>query len=207
MSRAPAICKCLIWSKGGCRVVLESPTLAMIPAPAQEAFSALSTALLSQPELWDPVRSRWHAKRLPLDPPLPGNLLTAADLLGSTLPKLTQGEAELAALAKLLADPCGEVLFSWCVASTWRRDARLAKLLSVAAAEDRFRDRVVAAARDRVVEGPLLDALACAPLLGDGLDLGLPANTQALARLEILIWEAGASALEAPDLGRWLWGS
>ena len=145
----------------------------MIPAPAQEAFSALSTALVSHPELWDPVRSRWHAKSLPLDVPLPFDLRTAADLLGSTLPKLTHGEGELAALAKLLADPCGEVLFSWCVASTWRRDVRMAKLLSAAVAEDRFRDRVVAAARDRVVEGPLLDALACAPLLGDGLALGV----------------------------------
>src|SRR5262249_6423331 len=27
------------------------------------------------------------------------------------------------------------------------------------------------------------------------------------ARLEILIWEAGASALEVPELGRWIWGS
>ena len=27
------------------------------------------------------------------------------------------------------------------------------------------------------------------------------------ARLEILIWEAGASAVELPALGRWLWGA
>jgi eukaryotic-like serine/threonine-protein kinase len=62
-------------------------------------------------------------------------------------------------------------------------------------------------ARDRVVEGPLLDALACAPLLGDGLSLASPANAQARARLEILIWEAGASAIEIPHLASWLWGS
>jgi hypothetical protein len=181
--------------------------LPMLPAPAQEAFSALSTALVSHPELGDAVRARWHAKAQPTDPALPGDLRASADLLGSVLPKLTQGEGELAALAKLFAQPGGEVLLSWCVASTWRRDVRLAKLLAAAAAQDPLHDRVVAAARDRVVEGPLLDALACAPLLGDGLALALPANTQALARLEILIWEAGASALEAPDLGRWLWGS
>src|SRR5262249_24106022 len=63
------------------------------------------------------------------------------------------------------------------------------------------------AARARVVQGPLLDALACAPLLGDGSQLSLPANVEARARLEILIWEAGASALEVPALGRWIWRS
>jgi hypothetical protein len=32
-------------------------------------------------------------------------------------------------------------------------------------------------------------------------------NAEARARLEILIWEAGASALELPALGAWVWGS
>ena len=66
------------------------------------------------------------------------------------------------------------------------------------------RERAVAIARERVVEGPLVDALACAPLLGDGVELSLPENGEALARMEILIWEAGASALEVHDFGRWL---
>ncbi len=43
--------------------------------------------------------------------------------------------------------------------------------------------------------------------LGDGADLSLPGNAEARARLEILLWEAGASALEVPHLGPWLWGS
>src|SRR5205807_826008 len=72
---------------------------------------------------------------------------------------------------------------------------------------DRFRARVAAVARGRVVEGPLLDALACAPLLGTGNELALPENAEARARLEILIWEAGASALEVPELGKWIWAS
>jgi serine/threonine-protein kinase len=57
------------------------------------------------------------------------------------------------------------------------------------------------------VQGPLLDALGCAPLLGDGAQLALPLNAEARARLEILIWEAGARAVEVPELGKWLWGS
>src|SRR5262249_38196659 len=69
------------------------------------------------------------------------------------------------------------------------------------------REHVLAIARARIIEGPLLDALACAPLLGDGVDLAAPDNAEARARLDILIWEAGASSLEIPDLGRWLWGS
>lgn len=96
---------------------------------------------------------------------------------------------------------------AWCVASTWRRDVVIGKLLALAAAHPPFRQRVALAARGRVIEGPLLDALACAPLLGDGTVLGLPGNAEARARLEILLWEAGASALEVPHLGPWLWGS
>ncbi len=87
----------------------------------------------------------------------------------------------------------------------------MAPLLRMALARPALRDRVHLVARDRVVEGPLLDALACAPLLGQLLDdpalRTLPANAEARARLEILIWEAGASALEVPALGKWLWGS
>src|SRR4029077_16726064 len=68
-------------------------------------------------------------------------------------------------------------------------------------------ERVRAIARDRVVQGPLVDALGCAPLFGDGACLALPENIEARSRLEILIWEAGASAREVPALGKWLWGS
>ena len=100
----------------------------------------------------------------------------------------------------------GEDLLVWCVANIWRSDVKLAPLLADAARSG-FRDRARDIARARVVEGPLLDALACAPLLGDGDDLALPVNFEARARLQILIWEAGATALELPDLGAWLWGS
>ncbi|HJL27727.1 MAG TPA: serine/threonine-protein kinase, partial [Polyangiaceae bacterium LLY-WYZ-15_(1-7)] len=71
--------------------------------------------------------------------------------------------------------------------------------------EQRERARIVV--RNRIVQGPLRDALACAPLLGTGDWVGEPANAEASARLEILLWEAGARALELPDLGRWIWDS
>jgi serine/threonine-protein kinase len=82
-----------------------------------------------------------------------------------------------------------------------------AELQAMAAEQPALRERIVAMARDRVVEGSLQDALACVPLLGDGLALAAPENAQARARLEILIWEAGASAIEVPQLASWLWGS
>jgi len=177
----------------------------MLPAAVQEAFSTLSAAF-ARPEVRDAVRARWRASSERLDAQLPEDLGVASDVLQSTLPTLTQRDGDVAVLGRLFAERASEVLFSWCTATTWRRDVRMAKLLALAA-EAGFRERVVAVARERVLEGPLLDALACAPLLGDGLALALPANIQARARLEILVWEAGASAVEVPDLGRWLWGS
>jgi serine/threonine-protein kinase len=108
-----------------------------------------------------------------------------------------QSQAEL---APLFAGDGAEEILAWCEKNTWTRDVKMAPLL--VAAKARFADRVAALARARVVEGPLVDALACAPLLGEHLQ-----NAEARARLEILIWEAGASALEVPELGPWLWGS
>src|SRR5690606_30022689 len=48
---------------------------------------------------------------------------------------------------------------------------------------------------------------AGAPRLVTGDKLNLPETTAARARLEILIWEAGASALQMPELGSWIFGS
>jgi serine/threonine-protein kinase len=112
-----------------------------------------------------------------------------------------------AAIRALVAAPVGDVLLTWCQACAGRRDVKLAPLLAALQGQPELGERVVEAARARVLEGPLLDALACAPLLGDGSQLSSPVNTQARARLEILVWEAGASAIELPHLGEWLWGS
>ncbi len=185
----------------------------MLPAPAQRALSTLAAAVVT-PALDDALRARWRAGgRVGTGPRangLPDDLCAAADQLAAALPLLTHMETALASLSDLFGGaelPLAEVLFSWCTASVWRRDVQMSRILAAAAAQPSFRARVPAVARDRVVEGPLLDALACAPLLGQGDQLAHPENIEARARLEILIWEAGASAIEIPALGGWLWGS
>jgi len=183
----------------------------MLPGPAQDAFSVLVDAVAAQPDLEAHLRAGWRAGSIheaaEAHAALPSELRAPADRLVGALPELTQADDDVAALAKLFGQPAGDLLFAWCEASTWRRDARLAGLLVAAAKVPRFGDRVLPLARARVVEGPLGDALACAPLLGDGRGLAAPENAEARARLEILIWEAGASALEVPHLGPWLWGA
>jgi serine/threonine-protein kinase len=183
----------------------------MPPSPAEDALSTLTDAITKNPELNEALRARWRAggdvAHEKTEPGLPENLHAAADLLGESLPVASQSDEEIVGLATLFAKPAGEVLFSWCAASTWRRDAQIAKLLEIAALQENFKSRVPDVARARVVEGPLLDALASAPLLGTGNDLAHPDNAEARARLEILIWEAGASALEVPALGKWIWQS
>ncbi|HTQ03459.1 MAG TPA: serine/threonine-protein kinase [Polyangiaceae bacterium] len=140
-------------------------------------------------------------------PELTPDVRSAAQRLAEELPAVTQSEAGVTALSPLFADERAVPLLAFCAASTARRDVRLAALLTAARRHPELAERIVAIARDRVVSGPLLDALGCAPLLGTGHELGLPENAQARARLEILVWEAGASALEVPALGAWLWSS
>ncbi len=181
----------------------------MLPEQLQAAFSTLAV-IATDADLGDAACARWResgrggAAEHPQEA-LSKELSDAADELGAALPELTHTEA--AALGALFGDPAGEVLLAWCSASTWRRDTVMSGLLALAATKPELAARAVLVARERVVEGPLLDAITCAPLLGDGRSLSEPENGEALARLEILIWEAGASALEVHALGGWLWGS
>ena len=184
----------------------------MVLALAQSALLTLASAVEGRPELEEALAARWRSGRrgrmsLPPTTIVPDELAAAADQLVGVLPALTQSAADVASLVPLFDGPAGRILFSWCAASPWRRDANLAGLLTAAASQPALHERVVGVARDRVVEGPLLDALACAPLLGTGEVLSDPINGEARARLEILIWEAGASAREVSDLGKWVWGS
>ncbi|HYQ43912.1 MAG TPA: serine/threonine-protein kinase [Polyangiaceae bacterium] len=184
----------------------------MLSVPAEEALSILANALDGEPELEAAVRDRWRIRvrssGFPqADHALPEALRSAADLLSRELPLQTHNSADIAALGERFASPSGSLLLLWCYASTWRKDVELAKLLGVARAVPGFEERVAAVAAHRVIEGSLLDALGCVPLLGTGAALRLPANAEARARLEILIWEAGASAREVPEFGRWLWAS
>jgi hypothetical protein len=131
----------------------------------------------------------------------------AATVVQQSLPGLTRSNNGSTSLASTFDDARGAVVFAWCKANVERSDVRIAKLLLAASKVKRYAEDVVDVARSRLVQGPLTDALSCAPLLGTGDKLSLPENQEAQARLEILIWEAGASALQMPDLGSWIFGS
>ena len=183
----------------------------MTSGPVLDALSTIGALLGHRPELETAVRARWTVggSKRTTDAPaeLPDDARAAADLLAQALPPLTWSDSNVVALGDLFGSPAGEALLLWCSSSAWRRDARIAPLLTPASSQASTGDRVDAVARERVVQGPLLDALPSAPFLGDGSDLSLPANAEARARLEILIWEAGACAIEIPQLARWIWGS
>src|SRR5262249_36276759 len=151
-------------------------------------LTTLTSAINGAPDVRDALRARWR-DRVDIDLT---DVRSAADQLDRSLPALTRSQNAVAELAALLSQPEGEVLFIWCAACAGRRDARLARLLT-SASSGAPSDRIAAAARARVTEGPLVDALTCAPLLGRGDRLALPENQQAAARIEILIWEAGAT--------------
>jgi serine/threonine-protein kinase len=164
--------------------------------------SFLASRSNSEAESEQAVRARWRAG-VRSAAELPPEICTAADQLGAALPSLLTSDPQ--GLVTLLSRPGGALLLSWCSASAWRHDVTMAPLFQLAQGVDPTRVRAVAG--DRVVQGPLKDALLCAPLLGDGNELAQPANREARARMEILFWEAGASALELPHLGQWIFGS
>src|SRR5690606_12088529 len=118
----------------------------------------------------------------------------AADRLDEALPSLLDAPT-------LLDGGRGPLVLTWCAANAARSDVTMAPLLTIAHERPELRELARGAARDRVLEGPLEDALACAPLLGPGDAFSRPENAQARARMEILIWEAGASARSVPTLG------
>ncbi|HTQ48537.1 MAG TPA: serine/threonine-protein kinase [Polyangiaceae bacterium] len=183
----------------------------MLSDKARDALATLTMAIDTLPELEEALGVRWRGGMREGGHFHPAVEITpeqraAADVLAVELPGETRSEAGVERLAELLARPEGRIVLAWCRASAWRRDTRLAPLLGRAAAAG-MADLIMPVARDRVVEGPMLDALSCAPLLGDGSGLSLLDWAEARARLEILVWEAGSSAREVPFLGPWLWGS
>ena len=102
-----------------------------------------------------------------------------------------------------LNETTGPMVLAWAHHAANKRDVVLAPLLE-AASTSVSKQAVRDAARARVLGGPLVDALVCLPLSGDAQWLinGPPA---ALARVDLLLWEAGSAALPIPELGRWLW--
>jgi serine/threonine-protein kinase len=179
----------------------------MFSPQANDALAVLMQALTQQPELEEHVHERWRSRVGAPGSPLASEVLAAADALGAALLEVARTGQDVSSLSQPFAEASAPVLLLWCYASTWRRDIQLAPILALAAKQAELRERVAAVASGRVLEGPLKDALACAPLIGDGEQLALPQNSEARARLEILIWEAGSSALEVPGLGKWVFGA
>ncbi len=178
----------------------------MLPEQVGNALATVAAHLTADAELADALTAWWRGDQ---DAPIPDELKPAADVVDAALPDLTRADSTRPKDTPSLFDaivegPEGKALFIWCAASTWRRDVVFAPLLAKFAANARMRPRVAPVARDRVIAGPLRDALACVPLMGDAVDLSQP---EVRARLEILIWEAGASALEVKSLGPWIFGS
>ncbi len=179
----------------------------MSTSPAEDALTTLTAALEAEPSLLDSFRIHWRVAAGDVGPSdLPAHLHEAADQLAQAFGALARTDREPAPLGELAAGASGALLVAWCAASTYRSDVALAPLLAQARAAG-LADQVASIACDRVVEGPLRDALACAPLVGEGADLTMLMTPEVRARLEILFWEAGASALEVPSLGPWIWGT
>ncbi|MBI5532817.1 MAG: serine/threonine protein kinase [Deltaproteobacteria bacterium] len=177
----------------------------MIPEQVQSAIDTLTSTLASAPVCSDALFLRWRAGES--NEALSAEACAAADVVDRAFPALSRSSVGTADLGALFGEPRGEIVFLWCEANAGRRDARLSKLLAAGATHRDLLDRVVSTCLVRIVEGPMLDALNCAPLMGRGDVLARPENASARARMEILIWEAGASALQVPELGAWLWGS
>jgi hypothetical protein len=179
----------------------------MIPEKVQSALDTLSATLAYFPSSPEALLVRWREGSFADGDSLSAEDRTAAEVIDKSLPAMSRSTTGVADLASTFDDARGEVVLRWCEASASRRDARLSKLFEQARRQPRWQERVDAAIRERIVGGPMLDALECLPLIGQGDRLLQPAYTGARARVEILLWEAGASAIQLPELGAWLWAS
>ncbi len=179
----------------------------MIPGKVEEVLQTLEQALAENPPLSGVLSTSWQSRGRERDPETPQEVFAAADGLEAELIALAAAAGPADRLRPLFEGARGEVVFAWCAASVARGDVRLAQLLTVASKVPSLKERAILVARDRIVQGPLVDALGCAPILGRGDLLAHPDNSEARARLEILIWEAGSCALQVRELGAWVWGS
>lgn len=172
----------------------------------EAAVDVLTASVSRAPRVEEAVRAWWRTAS-PSPGTLDRELAAAADVLSRELTRLGRTSPGVAALRPCFAGSGAHVLLSWCSASAWRGNAVIAPLLALASEQPTLSARIAAAAGDRVVAGPLVDALRCAPFIGDGDELGRDEHAQVRARLEILIWEAGATALEVAELGPWVFGA
>src|SRR4051794_27695871 len=129
---------------------------------AEEALRALATLLTEHPDAADSVALRWQSNaRAPV--PLADQALALVDRISATVPELTTTDSSVVELGKLLAGAEGQTLLSFLSAAVAHRHVRMAELLSAAIKKPELHDQALRIVRGRVVEGPLSDALACAP--------------------------------------------
>jgi serine/threonine-protein kinase len=183
----------------------------MLAPTVREAFARLTQYLQTHSDPSEARAALLAYWRGPLHESSKHKLATdyqpAADVLDRALPALSRSNNGTQELAALLHESTGETLFLWLMSVAARRDVRLAPLLQLASQVEPWKDRVPDVADARVLEGPLIDALACAPLAGPARQLSLAEFASVKARLEILLWEAGASAMPMPDLAPWVFAS
>ncbi|MEM9069585.1 MAG: serine/threonine-protein kinase, partial [Myxococcota bacterium] len=167
------------------------------------SLELLERAVAEEPQLAVALHQRWrsfHRGQFGF----PAQLIDAADEVDDAL---TDWKTHHETFAGAFDNDTSEILFAWCAANASNPDVHVAPLLAEASKREHHAPRVRILARNRVIQGTLRDSLACVPLLGDGDALRDPSNFEAIARIEILVWEAGARALQLPDLGRWIWSS
>lgn len=177
----------------------------MIPSKVEETLATLSLALTEEPDLAPSLKEWWKLGSTAARERLGHALVEEAERLDKSLPALTRSAHAIERLGPLLTDQRSDIFLAWLGASVSRSDVRFAPLLASASALPALAGQTIELARARVVQGPLLDALCCAPLLGSGKAFDAQGNEQARARLDILLWDAGASALSVPELGSWVW--
>jgi len=179
----------------------------MLSNALREALCTLTTALTGAPDLAGTLYAGWWSGRLDARPGLDQALTSAAKVVDEEMPGLTLTDSTADEWKAVLTSDVDNAALLWCFASVARPDVQLADILTAANTVPKYRERVEHAARSRVLEGPLFDALMCVPLLGSGKGLDHEENAGARSRIEILLWEAGASAVQIPELGRWIWQS
>jgi eukaryotic-like serine/threonine-protein kinase len=136
---------------------------------------------------------------------LPPDVASAARALAAELERLTKTGGEPALPVRLFEGTSGAIVLAWAESVASRSDVVIAGLLDLALRAHQAPSRLIRAARARVLAGPLIDALRCLPLAGD--TEWFAEDAAARARIELLVWEAGAAALSIPRLGAWLFSS
>jgi len=175
----------------------------MIDEPVRDALKGLEEVLANTPGAAPALYARWRHGRFERTEALAEELAARAESVDEGLLAWAP-DASADDVAGLL-DEAPEVVFLWLAANADNPDAKLATLLGAALGHSEHGERARFVARNRIVQGPLEDALRCVPLLGEKDQIRLDANFEARARLEILLWEAGARALQMPELGKWIW--